>query len=76
MYITSLALTPITVGKESSLFCQGPFIILHDLLLQCFDKTRNVYLYMMCVYIYMYSNINRKVFVFLSLHLSESIGYS
>ena len=40
------ALTPVTVGKESSLFCQGPF------------------------------NINRKVFVFLNLHLSESIGYS
>ena len=29
---------------------------------------------MMCIYIY--SNINRKVFVFLNLHLSESIGYS
>ena len=69
-----LALTPVTVGNESSLFCQGPFIILHDLLLQCFDRTRNVYLYMMCIYIY--SNIHRKVFVFLNLHLSESIGYS
>ena len=41
------ALTPVTVGKESSLFWQGPFIILHYLLLQCFDRTRNVY----CTYI-------------------------